>query len=78
MPPTVVDCIVFWSKNPAPMLEKPDKLREYNYYFQFILNSYGSDIENNLPSISKRIDDKLVERYTILKVCNMYGKEVRI
>ena len=40
--PAVVDCIVFWSKNPAPMLEK--------------LNLYGPDIENHLPAISKRID----------------------
>lgn len=54
--PAVVDCIVFWSKNPAPMLEKLDKLKEYNYYFQFTLNPYGPDIENHLPAISKRID----------------------
>ena len=54
--PAIVDCIVFWSKNPAPMLEKLDKLKEYNYYFQFTLNPYGPEIENHLPIISKRID----------------------
>ncbi|WP_291586150.1 DUF1848 domain-containing protein [Bacteroides sp.] len=66
--PTVVDCIVFWSKNPAPMLEKLDKLKEYNYYFQFTLNPYGPDIENHLPAISKRID-------TFKRLSDRIGKE---
>ncbi|MCD7898767.1 MAG: DUF1848 domain-containing protein [Bacteroides sp.] len=54
--PAVVDCIVFWTKNPAPMIDKLDLLRDYKYYFQFTLNPYGEDIENNLPLISKRIE----------------------
>ncbi len=54
--PAVVDCIVFWTKNPLPMIPKLDKLQDYKYYFQFTLNPYGPDIENNLPSIEKRID----------------------
>lgn len=66
--PAVVDCIVFWSKNPAPMLEKLDKLKEYNYYFQFTLNPYGPDIENHLPTISKRID-------TFKRLSDRIGKE---
>ena len=66
--PAVVDCIVFWSKNPAPMLEKLDKLKEYNYYFQFTLNPYGPDIENHLPAISKRID-------TFKRLSDRIGKE---
>ena len=66
--PAVVDCIVFWSKNPAPMLEKLDKLKEYNYYFQFTLNPYGPDIENHLPAISKRID-------TFKRLSGRIGKE---
>jgi hypothetical protein len=47
--PSVVDCIVFWTKNPEPMMEKLDALGEYAYYFQFTLNSYLSDMEVNLP-----------------------------
>ncbi|MCI9604446.1 MAG: DUF1848 domain-containing protein, partial [Ruminococcus sp.] len=43
--PEVVDCIIFWSKNPAPMLERLDELREYPFYFQFTLTGYGRDIE---------------------------------
>lgn len=66
--PAVVDCIVFWSKNPAPMLEKLDKLKDYNYYFQFTLNPYGPDIENHLPTISKRID-------TFKRLSDRIGKE---
>ncbi|WP_320970024.1 DUF1848 domain-containing protein [Bacteroides nordii] len=66
--PAVVDCIVFWSKNPAPMLEKLDKLKDYNYYFQFTLNPYGPDIENHLPAISKRID-------TFKRLSDRIGKE---
>ena len=48
--PEVVDGIVFWTKNPIPMLDKLDALKDYMYYFQFTLNSYGTDVERNIPS----------------------------
>lgn len=47
--PDVVDGIVFWTKNPAPMLDKLYELKDYTYYFQFTLNSYGQDVEPNVP-----------------------------
>lgn len=47
--PEVVDCIVFWTKNPAPMLLRLDELKDYPYYFQFTLTAYGSDIEAGIP-----------------------------
>ena len=47
--PEVVDCIVFWTKNPKPMIDRLDELKEYKYYFQFTLTGYGSDIECNVP-----------------------------
>lgn len=47
--PQVVDCIVFWTKNPAPMLERLEELRDYSFYFQFTLTGYGRDIEPNVP-----------------------------
>lgn len=53
--PELVDGIVFWTKNPTPMLDKLDALRDYMYYFQFTLNSYDADVERNLPSKSKVI-----------------------
>lgn len=39
--PDVVDGIVFWSKNPAPMMKRLNECREYPFYFQFTLNAYG-------------------------------------
>lgn len=47
--PEVVDCIVFWSKNPKPMIERLNELAGYDYYFQFTLTGYGKDVERNLP-----------------------------
>lgn len=47
--PSVVDCIVFWSKNPAPMIERLDELDGFQYYFQFTLTGYGHDVEPHLP-----------------------------
>lgn len=47
--PDVTDCIVFWTKNPANMLDKLDLLRDYSYYFLVTINPYGSDIERNVP-----------------------------
>ena len=54
--PDIVDCIVFWSKNPEAMLANLDRLSDYHYYFQFTLTSYGKDIEPNLPDKAKIID----------------------
>ena len=48
--PSVVDGIVFWTKNPIPMLDRLGHLKEYMYYFQFTLNAYGKDIERGIPS----------------------------
>ena len=47
--PDMVDCIVFWTKNPEPMLDRLKELEPYPFYFQFTLTSYGKDIEANLP-----------------------------
>lgn len=48
--PDIVDGIVFWTKNPIPMLDRLSELDKYNYYFQFTLNAYGKDVEPNIPS----------------------------
>ena len=64
--PEVVDCIVFWTKNPANMIEKLEDLKKYMYYFQFTLTGYGRDVEPNLPNkreelipIFKRLSGKI-------------------
>lgn len=46
----VVDAIVFWTKNPTPMIPRLNELEDYPYYFQFTLTPYGPEIETNLPS----------------------------
>lgn len=47
--PEVIDCIVFWTKNPQPMLARLHELEPYPYYFQFTLTGYGNDIEPHVP-----------------------------
>ena len=49
--PARVECIVFWSKNPVPLLPLLPEMDAmgYSYYFQFTLTPYGPDIERNLP-----------------------------
>ncbi len=53
--PEVVDAIVFWTKNPLPMLEKLPLLKDYMYYFQFTLNAYEQDVETGVPLKHKYI-----------------------
>ncbi len=47
--PEAVDCIVFWSKNPAPLLARLDELKDYPFYLQFTINPYDRDLEGNVP-----------------------------
>lgn len=53
--PEFVDCIVFWTKNASPMMDKLDELSAYNYYFQYTITGYGKDIEANVPDKKKVI-----------------------
>ena len=54
--PEVVDCIVFWTKNPEPLMAYLSSLRDYCYYFHFTLNPYEKDIEPNVPPLTKRVE----------------------
>ena len=47
--PDVVDCFVFWTKNPEPMMKRIDELGEIPYYIQFTLTGYGRGMEPGLP-----------------------------
>jgi len=63
--------VVFWSKNPAPMLSRLDALDErgINYYFTFTLNDYAAEqLEPGVPSVSRRIE-------TFKKLSERLGKE---
>ncbi len=46
--PSVVDCIVFVTKNPMRMLDRLNLLSQYHYYFQFTVTPYGQDLEPNV------------------------------
>ncbi len=70
--PDVVDCIVFWSKNPEPMIDGLDALSDYNFYFQFTLTGYGKDVECNVPHkkekmipVFKKLSDKIGKRKVV-------------
>lgn len=88
--PDVVDCIVFWTKNPAPMMGGLDKLVGYKYYFQFTLTGYGMDMEPNIPhkkevmvpvfrELSGKIGrGKVIWRYDPIVFTNRYGPEYHV
>ena len=51
--------IVFWSKNPKPLLEHLDELKERNIgcYVQYTLNDYEKEgLEKGVPPLVERID----------------------
>lgn len=54
-----VRMIVFWSKNPKPLVGRLDELEALgfkNYYFQFTLNDYVREgLEPNVPSVESRL-----------------------
>jgi len=86
----VVDCIVFWTKNPANMMLRLDELQNYKYYFQFTLTGYGKDIEPNIPNkrkdlietfqnLSEKIgNDKVIWRYDPILLNEKYVPEYHI
>ena len=88
--PDVVDCIVFWTKNPLPMMERLDEQEANNYYFQFTHTGYGNDVERNLPNkktsvipifqeLSNRIGkEKVVWRYDPIFFSNRYNAKYHL
>jgi peroxiredoxin family protein len=85
--PELVDCIVFWTKNPKPMMDKLDELKDYFYYFQFTLTGYGKDVEPNLPhkrekmipifqELSRKLGkEKVIWRYDPIMITDQYTVE---
>jgi outer membrane receptor for ferrienterochelin and colicin/DNA repair photolyase len=56
--PGDVDSIVFWTKNPAPLLAHLAEIEEagHRYSFQFTLNNYPRDLEPGVPELEERMD----------------------
>ncbi|OGV61155.1 MAG: hypothetical protein A2498_12835 [Lentisphaerae bacterium RIFOXYC12_FULL_60_16] len=51
--------IVFWSKNPKPLIQHLPELdaKGINYYFQFTLNEYTAEgLEPNVPPLAQRVE----------------------
>ncbi|MDR2408308.1 MAG: DUF1848 domain-containing protein [Bacteroidales bacterium] len=68
-----VRLIVFWSKNPYPLLLRLDELleRNINYYIQYTLNDYEKEcLEAGVPSVAFRMDTfkRLVDKAGFGKV----------
>ena len=53
--PEVVDCLVFCTKNPAPMLQRIHDLDQYAQLWFVTITPYGKEIEPHVPSIDKVI-----------------------
>lgn len=63
--------VVFWTKNPKPILPYLDELdkRGIHYYFQVTLNDYVKEgFEPNVSSVNDRVE-------TFMKLSDMIGKE---
>ncbi len=67
--PYAVDCIVFWTKDPARFLGRLAELdrKGFHYYFLFTLTPYGREIETNLPE-----KEELVS--TFIELSNTIGR----
>lgn len=88
--PELVDCIVFWTKNPEPMMDRLDELQNYHYYFQFTLTGYGTDVEKNIPHkkdvmvpifqrLSQKIGrEKVIWRYDPIMFTEKYTPEYHL
>lgn len=66
--PDIVDGIVFWTKDPEPMLSRLGEFSDYSYYFQFSLTSYGRDVEGGLRNKYDLID-------TFKRLASLIGPE---
>lgn len=47
--PELIDCIMFCSKNPAPLLPHINELSDFNLYFHVTITSYETDVEPKVP-----------------------------
>ncbi|HHW00016.1 MAG TPA: DUF1848 domain-containing protein [Clostridiaceae bacterium] len=84
--PELIDCIVFWTKNPRNLMKGLDKLKDYNYYFQFTLTSYDKTVEVNVPEKKELINtfielsreigrEKVIWRYDPILLTSRFDKE---
>ncbi|MBQ1662004.1 MAG: DUF1848 family protein, partial [Treponema sp.] len=67
--PSKVDCVLFCSKNYAPILPRLHEITDkYNTFFHYTITAYGKDIEPGIPDIDTSID-------TLFKLEKIVGKQ---
>lgn len=67
--PDKVDCVVFCSKNYAPILPRIQEITDkFNTYFHYTITAYGKDIEPGVPTIDESIE-------TLIKLSKIVGKQ---
>ena len=59
--PEDVDGIVFWTKNAMPVLAKINVLDSYQYYFQYTITPYHSDVEYGIADKKTEVIPAFVE-----------------
>lgn len=86
--PSLIDCVVFCSKNYEPILAKLHEITDkFNSYFYYTITAYGTDVEPNVPTIDQSIETlkklsqivgkhKLTWRYTPILLTEKYTKKV--
>lgn len=55
--PSVVDCIGFCTKDPAPMFRYMDLLKDYGQYWFVTITPYGRDVEPNVKDKHRVLED---------------------
>ena len=68
--PKEIDAIVFWTKNPKPLLQHLSEIDAmgHKYYFQFTLTGYPKSIEPGLPDFNDLIS-------TVTKLSEQVGEK---
>ena len=56
--PQQIDCIVFWTKNPAPLLPRLPEIDRlgYRYVFQFTITACDRSLERHVPAKDERLN----------------------
>lgn len=72
--PTVVDCLVFCTKNPAPMFSGLSALDAFGQYWFVTITPYGRDTEPYVPVAKQVMEDfaRLSGRVGIRNICWRY------
>lgn len=67
--PSVVDCVIFCSKNYSPILPHIKRIIDrFNTYFFYTITAYGTDVEPGVPDIKDGVR-------TLIELSKLVGRE---